>query len=138
MGWLKIFVLRFNTVQESLNPSNRRIIKFMVFGAVIFSSILVFAPDLFAAKEAAARVDYREVPIVGSRNVIWVLAQLHLLSGGFVLGVPVFAWVCHVIGVWTKEERYVNLAKEFTNLIVAAFEMTAILGSLLLLFLIAL
>jgi len=138
VGWLKIFALRFNTVQESLNPSNRRIMKFMVFGGVIFSSILVFAPDLFAAKEAAARVDYREVPIVGSRNVIWVLAQLHLLSGGFVLGVPVFAWICHIIGVWTKEERYVNLAKEFTNLIVAAFEMTAILGSLLLLFLLAL
>jgi cytochrome bd-type quinol oxidase subunit 1 len=52
--------------------------------------------------------------------------------------VPVFAWICEIIGVWTKEERYVRLARDFTNLVVAAFEMTAMLGAFLLLFLLAL
>ena len=138
MDWFKRFALRFNAVQESLNPGNRRIMKFMVFGAVIFSSILFFAPDLFATILETAGVEYRDVPIVGSRNVIWILAQLHLLSGGFVLGVPVFAWVCEIIGVLTKEDRYIRLSGEFTNLIVAAFGMAAILGTFLLLFLLAL
>ncbi len=119
------------------SPVHRDILKFLALIVVAFSSVLIFAPELLAA-EKAAKVDYREVPIIGSRNLIWIIAQLHLLAGGFVLGVPVFAWICHIIGVMGKEERYIKLANEFTNLIVAAFEMTAILGSLLLLFLLAL
>lgn len=118
-------------------PMCRGLLKFIALGGVVLASVLIFAPELFAA-EKAAKVDYREVPIIGSRNVIWIIAQVHLLSGGFVLGVPVFAWICHIIGVMTKEERYIDLAKEFTNLIVAAFEMTALLGTLFLLLLIAL
>ena len=120
-----------------MSPQYRRLLKFLALGVVVLSSVLIFVPELFAA-EKAAKVDYREVPIIGSRNVIWIVAQLHLLAGGFVLGVPVFAWICHIIGVMGKEQRYINLAKEFTNLIVAAFEMTALLGSALLLFLLAL
>lgn len=45
----------------------------------------------------AAPTEYRDIPYVGSRNVIWVVAQLHLLLAGFVLGVPMFAWVCEVV-----------------------------------------
>ncbi len=101
--------------------------------------ILLSASLAFAQGEASpSSVDYRDVPYIGSRNLIWIVAQLHLLFGGFVLGVPVFAWICQVIGVWTKEERFVNLAREFTNLILVAFEMTALLGAFLLLFLLAL
>lgn len=77
-------------------------------------------------------VEYRDVPGIGSRNVVWLVAQVHLILGGFVLGVPIFAWVCHIIAVRTKEPRYFRLAKEFTNLLTAAFEMTAMLGATLL------
>ena len=35
----------------------------------------------------AAATEYRDVPYVGSRNMVWVVAQLHLLLAGFVLGV---------------------------------------------------
>ncbi|HEB71699.1 MAG TPA: c-type cytochrome [Nitrospirae bacterium] len=87
---------------------------------------------------SAAPVDYRDVPYVGSRNVIWILAEVHLLFGGFVLGVPVFAWICDVIGTLTKEERYNKLANDFIGLTLAAFEMTAMLGATFLLFLLAL
>ena len=45
---------------------------------------------------------YRDLPqLVGSRNFIWVIAQLHLLLAGFVLGVPIFAWLCEVVG-WKR------------------------------------
>jgi mono/diheme cytochrome c family protein len=101
--------------------------------------ILLAASPAFAQGEAnPSAVDYRDVPYIGSRNLVWISAQLHLLFGGFVLGVPVFAWICHVIGVWAKEERYVRLARDFINLVVAAFEMTALLGAALLVFLVAL
>ena len=98
--------------------------------------ILVTVSPAFAQGEAP--VDYRDVPYIGSRNLIWIVAELHLLFGGFVLGVPVFAWICDVIGVVTKEERYNKLARYFINLTLAAFEMTAIIGAFFLVFLIAL
>lgn len=42
----------------------------------------------------ASAVAYRDVPGIGSRNLVWIVAQLHLLLAGFVLGVPIFAWLC--------------------------------------------
>jgi len=112
--------------------------------AAIAGLILLIAglglPALGWAAEAssATAVAYRDVPVIGSRNLIWVVAQVHLLFGGFVLGVPIFAWICEIIGVRTRDPRYDKLAKEFTNLLTATFEMTAMLGALLLLFLLAL
>tara|TARA_B100000315_G_scaffold259397_1_gene315303 strand:+ start:33726 stop:36275 length:2550 start_codon:yes stop_codon:yes gene_type:complete len=101
--------------------------------------ILLSASLAFAKGEASpSPVEYRDVPFMGSRNLIWISAQLHILFGAFVLGVPVFAWICQVIGVLTKEERYVKLAREFTNMVLVAFEMTGMLGAFLLLFLLTL
>lgn len=101
--------------------------------------ILITASMSFAQGGASPpSVDYRDASYIGSRNLIWIVAQLHILFGAFILGVPVFAWICHIIGVWTKEDRYVKLASEFTNLVLVAFEMTVILGAFLLLFLLAL
>ncbi|VAX25658.1 hypothetical protein MNBD_NITROSPINAE04-1719 [hydrothermal vent metagenome] len=102
-------------------------------------ALLVTASLAFAQGDGASSpVDYRDVPFFGSRNVIWIVAELHLLFGGFVLGVPVFAWICDVIGTLTKEERYNKLANDFISLTLAAFEMTAMLGATFLLFLLAL
>jgi cytochrome bd ubiquinol oxidase subunit I len=113
---------------------------FSVAGITVLFMGLFSLIDHSLAQEAtkAGSVEYGEVPWIGSRNVIWIVAQVHLLFAGFVLGVPIFALLCEIIGVWTQEERYVRLAKEFTNLVLAAFEMTAMLGALLLLFLLAL
>ncbi len=83
-------------------------------------------------------VDYRDVPYIGSRNLIWIVAQLHLLFAGFVLGVPIFAWVCEFIGVRTGDIRYDRLAKEFTKLLTASYATTALLGGILLFLLIGL
>ncbi|MBI3597529.1 MAG: cytochrome ubiquinol oxidase subunit I [Nitrospirae bacterium] len=81
---------------------------------------------------AGSPVEYRDVPLIGSRNLIWLSAQVHLIWGGFVLGVPVFAWICEIIGVTSKDEKYIKLSREFTNLLTAAFEMTAMLGAIFL------
>ncbi len=89
-------------------------------------------PSVSLLAQTAPPVDYRDTTWISSRNLIWVIAQVHLLFGGFVLGVPIFAWMCELIGVRTGDLRYDHLAKEFTKLIVACFEMTATLGIILL------
>ncbi|MGH7206585.1 MAG: cytochrome ubiquinol oxidase subunit I [Nitrospiraceae bacterium] len=91
------------------------------------------------ASSASAAVAYRDIPqLGGSRNIIWVIAQLHLLLGGFVLGVPIFAWICEIIGWKTGEARYDTLAKEFTKLLTSAYATTALFGGILLFLLIGL
>jgi len=74
---------------------------------------------------------YRSVPIIGSRVVVWVAAQLHLMFAAFVLAVPMFALIIEYIGYRTKEEKYDHLAHEFTKLLSTSFSFTATLGVLL-------
>ncbi len=81
--------------------------------------------------------EYRDLP-GGSRNVIWIVAQQHLLLAGFVLGVPIFAWVCEIVGVTSGDRRYDKLAKEFTKLLTSAYATTALFGGILLFLLIGL
>src|SRR5437660_8831187 len=103
--------------------------------------ILTFAPlaSTFAQEAAVTpAVEYRDVPGMGSRNLIWIVAQQHLLLAGFVLGVPIFAWVCEIVGVRTKDPRYDKLAKEFTKLLTSSYATTALFGGILLFLLIGL
>ena len=81
---------------------------------------------------AAGPTEYRDISYIGSRNLIWVVAQLHLLLAGFVLGVPIFAWLCEVIAWRGGEKRYDKLAKEFTKLLTSAYATTALFGGILL------
>lgn len=114
----------------------REVIRKPIVGAGLLFAALLLIPAaslLFAQTPAAApAVEYRDPSWISSRNLIWVLSQVHLLFGGFVLGVPIFAWLCEIIGVWSGDRRYDHLAKEFTILITACFEMTATLGILFL------
>lgn len=106
-----------------------------VFWALGLLPALVWAQD---AATQAMSVEYRDIPGLGSRNVVWVVAQQHLLLAGFVLGVPIFAWVCEIVGWRTKEARYDKLAKEFTKLLTSAYATTALFGGILLFLLIGL
>ena len=109
-----------------------------LLGLVIAAGLLSLPALAFGADVApAAPTEYRDVPYVGSRNVIWVIAQLHLLLAGFVLGVPMFAWVCEVVAWRGGEKRYDKLAKEFTKLLTSAYSTTALFGGILLFLLIA-
>ena len=106
-----------------------------ILWAFILLPALVWAQD---AATQAMSVEYRDIPGLGSRNVVWVVAQQHLLLAGFVLGVPIFAWVCEIVGWRTKEARYDKLAKEFTKLLTSAYATTALFGGILLFLLIGL
>ncbi|MGH9342125.1 MAG: cytochrome ubiquinol oxidase subunit I [Acidobacteriota bacterium] len=76
-------------------------------------------------------VEYREFPVVGSRVAVWVIAQLHLLFGAFVLAVPIFALIIEFIGYRTGDLRYDRLAHEFTKLLSVSFSFTAAFGAFL-------
>ncbi len=105
---------------------------------VLAAGLLSLPALAFGADAApAAPTEYRDIPYVGSRNVIWVVAQLHLLLAGFVLGVPIFAWLCEVVAWKTGEKRYDKLAKEFTKLLTSAYATTALFGGILLFLLIS-
>src|SRR5256884_9682257 len=106
-----------------------------VYAALFLMLLTVAAPlGLAWAQEAPAgsATEYRDIPGLGSRNPIWIVAQQHLLLAGFVLGVPIFAWVCEIVGVRTGDPRYDTLAKEFTKLLTSAYATTALFGGILL------
>lgn len=96
-------------------------------------------PEMAQAQEsvaAQAPTAYRDLPYIGSRNLVWIIAQLHLLLAGFVLGVPIFAWLCEIVGWKSGDKRYDKLAKEFTKLLTSSYATTALFGGILLFLLI--
>jgi cytochrome bd-type quinol oxidase subunit 1 len=98
---------------------------------VAFSFLLLFAlPAL--AQEAGKPVEYRAFPLIGSRLVVWAIAQIHLNFAAFILGVPIFAVIIEIMGWRTGDQKYDWLAHEFVKLIFAAFSTTALLGAALL------
>jgi cytochrome bd-type quinol oxidase subunit 1 len=84
---------------------------------------------LQAAADTASA--YREFPVFGSRTAVWIAAEIHLMFGAFVLGVPMFAVVAEAIGIFGKDQRYDRLSKEFTRLLLIAYSATAIWGAVL-------
>ncbi len=86
-------------------------------------------------QQAAADTEYRAFPVIGSRTAVWVIAQLHLMFAAFVLAVPMFAIIIEFIGFRNGDERYDQLAYEFTRLLSVSFSFTASLGALLTFFL---
>lgn len=84
---------------------------------------------LQAAADTASA--YREFPLFGSRTAVWIAAEIHLMFGAFVLGVPMFAVVAEAIGIFGKDQRYDKLSKEFTRLLLIAYSATAIWGAVL-------
>ena len=90
---------------KKFSDSSRWIPSFMKWSA--FLALLLFPVMAWAGGATQAMsVEYRDIPGIGSRNIVWVVAQQHLLLAGFVLGVPIFAWVCELVGWKTKEGRY--------------------------------
>ncbi len=75
--------------------------------------------------------EYRELPGIGSRLAVWMVAQLHLNFAAFVLAVPMFALVIEFMGWRRKEQRFDRLAHEMARLLPPAFSITAILGALM-------
>ena len=81
------------------------------------------AQELADAEKPYVEEEYRQFPVVGSRVAVWVLAQLHLLFGAFVLAVPIFALIIEFIGYRSGDKRYDRLAYEFTKLLTTSFSL---------------
>lgn len=132
---------------------NKRII-YGLFLVAVFAAVLLstFAPDVNAseavvaesavASDDASGVTYPPAPKLtaadyptfwglNSRVVVWLVAQLHLWFGAFVLAVPIFVFIIEAIGMKTRDQRYDNMAYEFIKVSITAFSLTAILGGLL-------
>lgn len=102
---------------------------FLILGIILFGYVLLTVAPVFA--QDMTDEEYRPFPMIGSRNAAWIAAQLHLLFGSFILGVPMFAVIIEFIGWKTKEERYDRMAQEFIKLCMGAFSTTALLGGVL-------
>ncbi len=76
------------------------------------------------------RADYPDVG-VSSRSIVWVVAQLHLFFGALVLAVPLFVLVIELLGVYTKDSRYDDMAHEFMKISITAYSITALFGGTL-------
>ncbi len=111
---------------------------------VLWAAVLVMG----AAAEIASAVEvplptketlrYGDFPVVGRRVAVWVIAQLHLMFGAFVVGVPLFILIIEILGAATKSKQFDDLAHEFTRLLSVAFSTTATFGGILVFFLIGL
>lgn len=102
----------------------------LIFSVIILIALAVFSNSGFAAAGVATE-DYRSFFGLNSRILIWVIAELHLMFGAFVLGVPMFAVAMESIYAKTRDEKLDKLAHEMAKLLSAAFATTAALGGLM-------
>ena len=78
-----------------------------------------------------------EIPYLGNRTGVWIVAQLHILFAAFILGAPIFAVVSEWLGYKNQDPRYDRLAKEVTKITVILYSMTALTGGLFIFVLLA-
>ncbi|MEC4671183.1 MAG: cytochrome ubiquinol oxidase subunit I [Nitrospirota bacterium] len=78
-----------------------------------------------------------EIPYLGNRTGVWIVAQLHILFAAFILGAPIFAVVSEWLGYKNQDPRYDRLAKEITKVTVILYSMTALTGGLFIFVLLA-
>ena len=114
------------TKRFSMSQSKNRLYLFLGLLAIylLLTVTTIFAQDV-------TDTEYRPFPKIGSRNAAWIAAQLHLLFGSFILGVPMFAIVIEFVGMKTKDKRYDKMAQEFIKLCLGAFSTTALMGGVL-------
>ena len=108
---------------------------------IVMLVVFLLAVLPFSVAEAAEGVqvtvpelsssDYPVIAGVNSRVAVWLAAQLHLWFAAFVLAVPIFVFIIESIGVWTRDQRYDEMAFEFIKVSITAYSLTAVLGGLL-------
>ena len=70
-----------------------------------------------------------DVPLIGARAALWIVAQVHLYFAAFVLGAPIFIVICEWLGQRRRDPRYERLAKETMKVVTIAYSFTALLGA---------
>ena len=87
-------------------------------------------PLSLAAPELKSK-DYPRIKGVNGRRVVWIAGQLHLFLAAFVLAIPIFVLITEFIGIWTGDQRYDAMAREFMKISMAAYSLTALVGGFL-------
>lgn len=79
---------------------------------------------------------YPRWQLLDNRIFIWVVTQQHTYFGGFVLALPLFAFLLEVLGVSRRDpqaaKRYDGLGRDILRVGVLALSVTALLGSVML------
>src|SRR6266542_524565 len=70
-----------------------------------------------------------DVPLIGARAALWIVAQVHLDFAAFVLGAPIFIVICEWLGHRRGDQRYERLAKESMKVVSIAYSFTALTGA---------
>ncbi len=86
-----------------------------------------------ASSQGAPRLSEGDYPDVGvsSRSLVWLVAQLHLFFAALVLAVPIFVLVIELIGIFSSDDRYDDMAHEFMKITLTSYAITALFGGAL-------
>lgn len=101
----------------------------------LFALLALFGGAAYAQQAPAAPPV--EFPYTGNRTAVWIVAQLHILFAGFILGAPIFVVISEWLGYRKQDPRYDRLAKEVTKVTVILYSMTALTGGLFIFVLLA-
>ena len=99
---------------------------------VMFALVAILGGVAYAQAPSAPPVEF---PYTGNRTAVWIVAQLHILFAGFILGAPIFVVISEWLGYRKQDPRYDRLAKEVTKVIL--YSMTALTGGLFIFVLLA-
>src|SRR5215470_5044804 len=116
----------------------RTVTLIVLLGLLVLGVLAEVAHAIEVPLPTKEQMVYGDFPVVGRRIAVWAIAQLHLMLGAFVVGVPLFILIIEIMGAATKSQRYDDLAHEFTRLLSVAFSTTATFGGILVFFLIGL
>ncbi|WP_455243791.1 cytochrome ubiquinol oxidase subunit I [Petrachloros mirabilis] len=100
----------------------------------LFALLALFGGAAYAQAPDAPPVEF---PYTGNRTAVWIVAQLHILFAGFILGAPIFVVISEWLGFRKQDPRYDRLAKEVTKVTVILYSMTALTGGLFIFVLLA-
>jgi hypothetical protein len=101
---------------------------------VMFALVAILGGVAYAQAPSAPPVEF---PYTGNRTAVWIVAQLHILFAGFILGAPIFIVISEWLGYRKQDPRYDRLAKEVTKVTVILYSMTALTGGLFIFVLLA-
>jgi len=79
---------------------------------------------------------YRRYGALDNRTLIWFVTQQHTYFGGFVLALPIFCVILEFAGLIARDRasaiRYDRLARDFLQVALLAFSLTAVVGIVML------
>ena len=128
--YARLYELAFADPARTLMIRRVTLLRALVSGLIVFA-VFALAGELAWGAPQEAVQEYRALPFISSRVLMWAVAELHLMFAAFVLAVPMFALVIEYIGYKTGDKRFDQLAYDFTKLLSVSFSFTATLGALL-------